>query len=227
MMINKPRILETVEISNNPEPRCACVLLMDTSGSMKGKPIDALNQGLITLGETIAKDPLASQRVELALVTFSSDVKVIQDFTTVDGFNPPVLRAGGATFMGTGIIKALDMIQARKEYYKDNALDYYRPWVFMITDGEPQGEAGSKIFEAASRIIEDEKNNRVAFFAVGVEEANMEALARITHPDRPPKKLSGLNFAEMFLWLGNSMQRVSGSRPGTMVPLQPAGWAEV
>jgi len=226
-MINKPRILETVDTANNPEPRCACVLLMDTSGSMKGRPIDALNQGLIVLRETISQDSLASQRVELALVTFSTDVKVVQDFTTVDGFAPPTLRAGGYTFMGTGIIKALDMIHARKEYYKANALDYYRPWVFMITDGEPQGEASHLIGEAGRRIIDDENNNRVAFFAVGVEEANMEALATITHRDRPPKKLKGLDFSEMFLWLGNSMQRVSGSRPGTMVPLEPAGWAEV
>ncbi len=37
------------ELVSNPEPRCACVLLLDTSGSMNGNPLAQLNQGLKTL----------------------------------------------------------------------------------------------------------------------------------------------------------------------------------
>jgi hypothetical protein len=84
-----PEILklnEAVEFAENPAPRCPCVLLLDTSGSMQGSPIDALNQGLLTFKDDLIKDPLASRRVEVAVVTFDSAVKVIQDFVTADKF---------------------------------------------------------------------------------------------------------------------------------------------
>ena len=56
-----------VEFSENPDPRCACVLLLDTSGSMSGGPIQALNEGLKIFSETLVKDSLAARRVEVAL----------------------------------------------------------------------------------------------------------------------------------------------------------------
>ncbi|MBO9633495.1 MAG: hypothetical protein J7578_10300, partial [Chitinophagaceae bacterium] len=56
--------------ADNPEPRCPCVLLLDTSGSMSGKPIAQLNEGIQTLKKELLADPLASKRVEIAVVTF-------------------------------------------------------------------------------------------------------------------------------------------------------------
>src|SRR5438270_910615 len=131
------RSLENVEFAENPEPRCPCVLLLDTSGSMDGAPIAALNQGLQTFKDNLIKDPLASRRVEVAIVTFDSEVQVLQDFVTADRFPPPVLTAQGGTDMAGGIQTALGLIQARKTQYRANGVTYYRPWVFMITDGEP------------------------------------------------------------------------------------------
>jgi uncharacterized protein YegL len=69
---------EMVEFAENPEPRCACVLLLDTSGSMAGEKIDALNEGIRTFKEELQGDPLASRRVEVAIVTFDSQVQVVQ-----------------------------------------------------------------------------------------------------------------------------------------------------
>jgi uncharacterized protein YegL len=90
---------DAVEFADNPEPRCPCVLLMDTSGSMAGARIDALNEGLRTFRDDLLKDSLASRRIELALVAFSSGVETVQNFVTVDQFEPPRLEAGGQTHM--------------------------------------------------------------------------------------------------------------------------------
>ena len=87
--------LDLAEFAENPEPRCPCVLLLDTSGSMQGDPIKALNQGLQAFKDDLSRDPLASRRVELAVVTFDSHVKVVQDFVTADQFQPPRLSARG------------------------------------------------------------------------------------------------------------------------------------
>lgn len=216
---------ESVEFAENPEPRCPCVLLLDTSGSMKGPALDALNAGLQTYKADLNRDSLASRRVEVAVVTFNNEVTVAQDFVTADQFDPPILHAQGMTHMGAGIHKALDLIQARKAQYRANGIAYYRPWVFMITDGAPQGEPDGIVEQAAQRIREDEAARRVAFFAVGVENADMARLAGITV--RTPVKLIGLNFVEMFVWLSASMQRISQSKVDDQVALPPPGWGTV
>jgi uncharacterized protein YegL len=215
---------ESIEFAENPEPRCPCVLLLDTSGSMQGAPIQALNDGLRAFKDDLVKDPLASRRVEVAIVSFNSGVEVVQDFVTADTFEPPTLRAQGYTHMGSAIHQAVDMIHARKAVYRENGIAYYRPWVFLITDGEPSGESDDIVREASARIREDEEGKRVAFFAVGVEKANMNKLANIAV--RAPVKLKGLNFVELFLWLSRSTQAVSHSQVGDQVALPPpTGWA--
>src|SRR5580704_12688327 len=124
-----------VEFADNPEPRCPCVLLLDTSGSMRGEPIRALAEGLAALREELLQDALAKRRVEVAIVTFGGNVHVLQDFVTMDHLQIPPLTADGLTPMGTATLKALDMVEARKAQYKVNGVAYYRPWIFLITDG--------------------------------------------------------------------------------------------
>lgn len=224
-MFDSFRLDEAVEFAENPEPRCPCVLLLDTSGSMQGAAIDALNQGLFAFKQDLIDNSLASRRVEVAVVAFDSDVRVEHDFVTADVFEPPVLTAQGLTCLGTGIHKALDMISARKAVYRNSGVAYYRPWIFTITDGEPQGEPEQIVEQATQRIKEDEANKRVAFFTVGVENANMSRLGQISV--RAPLKLKGLNFTELFLWLSASMSAVSHSRLDEQVALPPVGWGVV
>lgn len=217
--------LDYVEFVENPDPRCPCLLLLDTSGSMGGDRIAALNEGLQAFQGDIGRDALARRRVEVAIITFGSGgVQTLQDFVTVDNFKAPFLTAGANTPMGEAINRGLDLLQKRKQQYKDNTIDYYRPWVFLITDGEPTDEWQS----AAQRVHEEESKKGLAFFAVGVAGANMQTLTQITVPQRPPRVLQGLKFVDLFLWLSQSQQRVSNSKVGDQTALPPAdGWAVV
>lgn len=126
--------------------------------------------------------------------------------------------------MGGAILQGLDILEIRKAMYRANGVAYYRPWIFLITDGEPQGESDSVVEQATRRIGDSEAGKRVAFFAVGVEEANMTRLSQIVV--RQPLKLKGLNFRELFIWLSASMQQVSqSSQLEEQMPLPPADWA--
>ena len=224
-MSEMPSLEAAVEFAENPEPRCPCVLLLDTSRSMRGSAIEALNEGLRTFKEHLLQDALALRRVEIAAIAFDSDIRIVQDFVIADQFTPPALTAQGLTCMGTAIHQGLDMLQTRKEQYRTNGVAYYRPWMFMITDGEPQGEPADIVEQAAQRIKEDEAQKRVAFFAVGVENANMQRLAQIA--ERTPMKLKGLNFVDLFVWLSASMQAVAQSRPDEQLALPPPDWGTV
>jgi len=213
---------EASQFAENPEPRVACVLLLDVSGSMTGRPIDELNSALVTFKDAMAADTLASKRAEIALITFGGDVDVVQDFVTAEHFVPPVLKTSGLTPMGRAIERAIDIITERKQVYKRNGISYYRPWIFMVTDGEPTDAWQA----AANRVRQGESEKAFLFFAVGVEDADMDALRQISVRD--PLKLRGLQFRDLFIWLSQSMQSVSRSSPSDKVSLpQPSGWAEI
>ena len=113
------------------------MLLLDTSGSISGQPIDELNAGLAIFKQEVQRDTTVSLRVEVAIITFDSSVDILQDFVTIDKFYPPQLTASGTTAMGQGIELALNEVESRKAIYKSNGIQYYQPWVFLITDGGP------------------------------------------------------------------------------------------
>jgi uncharacterized protein YegL len=209
------------EFTENPEPRCACLLLLDTSGSMGGTPIRELNDGLLAFKEELSHDSLAMKRVEIAVVTFGP-VKVESNFQTVDSWEPPRLTASGDTPMGAAIVTGLEMLRQRKDQYRANAIEVFRPWVFLMTDGGPT----DAWHQAAELVKVGEESKGFAFFGVGVENANMEILSKICL--RTPVKLAGLKFKDMFAWLSSSLSNVSCSQPGTNVQIPaPKGWTEV
>jgi uncharacterized protein YegL len=214
-----------VTLVDNPEPRCACVLLLDNSGSMLGKPIAQLNAGLKQFRKELGGDALAAKRVEVAIITFGP-VKVVQDFVSAEAFQPSELVVDGGTPMGEAILEALELVRLRKQQYQANGVAYYRPWVFLVTDGAPTDDWRP----AAKAVKEAEKSKAVAFFPVGVEGADMEVLRQLSV--RAPLKLKGLMFRELFQWLSNSLSGVSRSQVGERLLLpapdtSPAGWARI
>lgn len=209
---------------DNPEPRCPCLLILDVSGSMRGDPIRELNEGLIQFKDELFADSLATKRVEIGLITFGP-VSVVNDFTGVQNWIVPDLRAQGDTPMGQAIEEGLNMLRDRKDSYKRNGISYYRPWVFLITDGGPTDTWS----HAASLVHKGEAEKSFSFFAVGVEGANFEVLSQICV--RKPLGLKELRFRDLFQWLSSSLSSVSQSNPGDVVPLDnpstPDGWASI
>ncbi|TCC95037.1 vWA domain-containing protein [Pedobacter hiemivivus] len=209
------------DFANNPESRCPCMLLLDTSTSMGGRPIQELNDGIQTLKDELLQDSLASKRVEVAVVTFGP-VSLESDFQTVDNFYPKKLTANGDTPIGSAITMGIELINKRKQLYRENGVGYYKPWIILITDGGPTDNWSN----AAKMIQEGEQENKFAFFAIGVESANMDVLSKLTV--RSPIKLKGLMFREFFLWLSSSMKMVSSKNPGEQTKLlPPTGWADL
>ncbi|WP_285008831.1 vWA domain-containing protein [Pedobacter faecalis] len=209
------------DFANNPESRCPCMLLLDTSGSMGGRPIQELNEGIQILKNELVQDSLASKRVEVAMITFGP-VSLESDFQTVDHFYPKTLSANGDTPIGSAVTLGIELINKRKQLYRENGVGYYKPWIILITDGGPTDN-----WSHAAKLIQDGENeNKFAFFAIGVEGANMDTLSKLSV--RSPIKLKGLMFREFFLWLSSSMKMVSSKNPGEQTKLlPPTGWANL
>jgi len=132
------------------------------------------------------------------------------------------LKPKGILLSGKQSSPGIDLIRKRKEEYRANGISFYRPWIFLITDGSPTDEWQ----RAAAMVREGESSKSFAFFAVGVQNADMSVLGQISV--RQPLRLQGLKFREFFQWLSNSMKSASRSNPGDRILLSPpSGWSEI
>ena len=214
------------ESPENYEQKCLCVLVLDVSGSMSGNRIDQLNQGLKDFQREIQSDFVAAQRIEVAIVTFGSTVETIVQPKLSADFEMPTLKTAGTTKLVDGVRMAINIVEERKNWYKSTGQTYYRPWIMLITDGEPDGDQDVAGLSVELRDKIDKKG--FMFYAVGVEGYDHNKLSQICHPSTPPLSLKGLAFNELFKWLSASIALVSKSVEGQTLQLPPAGgWAQI
>jgi uncharacterized protein YegL len=212
-------------LTENNSQRLPCVLVIDGSGSMAGSPIDELNAGLKLLEQELKKDDVASQRVQLLVIRFGDDnaVEVLSDWKDAMDFQAPIVTASGVTPLGEAVTLALAKIEEQKARYKTHGTAYNRPWLFLLTDGEPTDTDWERA-AAASR--KAEQDGKVVFFGIAVGEANLETLARFSN--RKPVRLQGLKFRELFVWLSQSSKTASRAAQDKNVQLPPpTDWAQV
>jgi uncharacterized protein YegL len=209
---------------DNREPRQPLALLVDVSGSMSND-IEDVADGLRALRDALVTDSVARNRVEIALVTFGGAVTVHGNFGEAALFEPPALTASGDTPMAEALDRALELLEEKKRAYKASGLDYYRPLIFLVTDGEPTDLA--RWPESARRVREAERGRKLVLLSVGTKTASFARLRELT-PDRAPLCLKEAQWASMFQWLSRSLQARSRSRLGDDVPLEdptgPRGW---
>ena len=194
--------------SNMGEKHIACVLLVDTSGSMR-KSIDELKAGLQEFARVLQDDDTASGCADIAIVSFDSEVKTLVPFCPASEFTVPELVATGVTAMNEAIITGLDMLEERKMLYRQCGTPYFRPWLFMLTDGTPtdfpyEGAAIQRLHEALSE-------KKVTFWPMGIGmNIDMEQLKKYANGG-PVLKASANQFKEAFVWLSSSLSVIGNS----------------
>ena len=157
-------VYDQMEFADNAEARCSIVLILDVSGSMAGPKIDTLNQALVKFGNIIREDSVTALRADVAVIAFNDVARVILDFTNGTDFEAPLLEVSGDTNYSQPVNLALDLIEARKQSYRDGGIAYYRSLAYFLTDGIP-GDAPADLDRAARRLVEVEENRGVAFFS--------------------------------------------------------------
>ncbi|GAA3916958.1 vWA domain-containing protein [Luteimonas lutimaris] len=221
-------VIPDVALVDNTEQRTPLVLVLDCSGSMGGAPINQLNEGLQLLERELKDDVIAAKRVRLLVIRYGGldTAEVVGDWCDAMDFTAPTLEANGTTPTGQAVELALGEIEAEKARYKQSGIAYTRPWLFLMSDGVPTDAWES----GAQRCCEAERSHKVAVFPIAVGEGS--------HPDTlgafcsrgtaGVKRLAGLQFNELFLWLSTSMQVVSQSKTGDQVQLPATdSWSTV
>jgi len=217
-----------VALVDNTEQRTPLVLVLDCSGSMDGAPIAQLNEGLSLLEKELKGDVIAAKRVRILVVRFGGmdTAEVIGDWCDAMDFEAPVLEANGTTPTGAAVELALGEIEAEKARYKQSGIAYTRPWLFLMSDGMPTGPWE----DAAQHCRDAEQSHKVAVFPIAVGEGSHAGTlgSFCGRGDAGVKRLAGLQFKELFLWLSTSMQVVSQSQAGSQVQLPATdSWSTV
>lgn len=190
----------------NPTPRCACMLVLDTSGSMDGAPIHALNEGVQAFVSELQQDELAQYSLEVGIVTAGGTITQALPIAPVRLLDSvPRFIASGTTPLGGAVNQALSILETRKAEYKRNGVPYYQPWIVIISDGSPTDSWQM----AANQTKSLAEQRKLVVIPVGVDGADLNILGQFSN--RGAKALSGIKFKEFFQWLSASMSRVSAS----------------
>lgn len=222
------------ESAQNSEQKCLCVLVMDVSGSMRGTPIDELNAGIknffmeILEGGNGITETLRDQ-LEISLIQYDESVKIIRNPKLLDDGEtaPALVERGSTTNTVAALHEAIKLVDDRKAFYKATGQDYLRPWIILMTDGEPYPYIDSEVNEISEIVKKDVMDKRYMMVGLGVTGANMQILSKMSgvQKDDPQKPsgvvfpLQGTKFTAFFSWLSNSMSTLSKSKEGDKVDI--------
>lgn len=213
-----PFNVDAPQIISASEHHMALLFLLDTSGSMGDMipgttttPIYELNEALNRFKEEVCKDEHTKEILDVAIVEFNSTFRVVQEFTPIEYMNPVKLEAYGQTFMCDALDVAVNMVTERSRFYRKSGAEPYKPWIVLISDGAPFDD----ITEMAMRIAGLTEENKLAFWSLAVQGADMNTLHRLS--GRRVLRLSGYDFSGFLDWANKSMRAVSQSSPGEKV----------
>lgn len=212
----------------------ACAVLVDCSGSMATEVapgftrMQALMDGLDVLAHEMKSDPTVRNSVEISLIDFGGKEahrpSLIQDWVYARDFKPPQLSARGSTPLAETMLLALHHTEAKKKAYRNEGRIYCRPWIILISDGQPT-DSDTKWAEAVRETKNAIALKKALILSVGVDGCPLDKLSQLsTYPAQP---LSSHRFSEFFQWLSGSMGSTSQSSDSTEQLASRDPWSQV
>lgn len=194
----------------NPAVRCPVILLLDTSKSMAGQPIAALENGLCQFIKEVQDDITAANSVEISIVTLDEKGTVQIPFTPAMDLVPRKLglKAAGGTFTGKAMNRAYELITERRKQYAANGVASYAPWIILMSDGKP----GDNWKPAAEKLLALTKKHRMQYIGVAIgDKSNVKIMRQMVPAEPGPLNLTHVRFKDFFRWLSDSLSAVSCS----------------
>lgn len=207
------------DLINNPSPRIPICLCIDVSRSMSyHNRIGLIKSGIMDLYQDLKNDFQLANSAEISIVTFGNSASVLEDFETVAEKTLPLFKTGGNTVLGEGVNLSLDILEKRKEMYKQNGVDYYQPWLIIMTDGASYGEPKSTLEWAQHRSYRLQYAKKLVVIPISVgDSAKREELEKFTSQPQTVTKVEGTQFKAFFSFISKSVAQV----------VQSAGKAEI
>lgn len=200
--------------------RLPVYLLLDTSGSMRGEPIEAVNTGLRVMLSSLRQDPHALESVHICIVTFDAEAKLVVPLTALDELQVPEITTpeSGPTHLGLALemldrLLTADLIRSTPERKGD-----WAPFLFVMTDGKP---SDTMLFEDMCPVIRSRGFANIVGCLAGPK-ARRQDLERLCQHVVALDTMDSAAFNGFFKWVTSTI--ASGSRSMGVagdVPLPP------
>lgn len=183
--------------------RLPVYLLVDTSGSMKGEPIAAVNSGLQTLVSSLRRDPQALETAHLSIITFDREARLVLPLTPVAELQLPLIETpdSGPTMTGAALELLCQRVDVEVRTQSTDVKRDWKPILFIMTDGSP-----SDIQKYKEMIPECKKRkfSAITACAAGMD-AKIEKLKELATHIVSLDTCDGATFAQFFQWVSASI----------------------
>lgn len=199
--------------------RLPVYLLLDTSGSMFGEPIEAVKNGVQVLVSTLRSDPYALETAYLSIITFNSSAQQVTPLTELSAFQQPSIDAGGCTALGEALSLLANKVDTEVVKTTTEVKGDWKPLVFIMTDGEPTDDLNKGLTEFKKR-----KFGMVVACAAG-QGANTDTLKKITECVVLLDTADSATIKSFFKWVSASVS--TGSQKVEDVGVEVTGLSEL
>lgn len=117
--------------------RLPVYLLLDTSGSMTGEPIEAVKNGVQMMLHSLRQNPQAIETAFVSIITFDSTAKQVVPLTDLASFQMVDIMASGMTSLGAALSLLADKVQTEVAKTTLESKGDWKPMTFIMTDGVP------------------------------------------------------------------------------------------
>jgi uncharacterized protein YegL len=169
----------------NYNQKLLCIFAIDVSGSMRGNNIQTVNKFFNDFFSWVHDEEELMVKLEVAIMQYDEEVSILREPRLLeDGELPPTLtERGSVTETVMAIEEAIKLVEDRKAFYRSTGQCYYRPWIIVMTDGEPYGNKATQadIDAISLRIKKDIVVKKYNILGVGIgDDFNTEVLNKIT-----------------------------------------------
>lgn len=183
--------------------RLPVYLLIDSSGSMQGEPIHAVNVGISAMLSALRQDPYALESVYISLITFDREIKELLPLTPLESaqFSEIELPKSGATHMGEALEFVVDKVSKNVIKSSDTTKGDFRPMLFIMTDGSP---SDLMVFKESLPKVKASNFAEIIACAAGPK-ANPEFLKQLTSNVVVLDNMESSAFSQFFKWVSDSI----------------------